>query len=147
MSEPTKIYAVTTGSYSDYRVKALFTSKKLAKAAAEATAADTESWYGDASVETFHIYDEVPEKATAWYYQANLWDDGTVTEERLTSDTALPWNLLWGEAPARPSVRFVRAPIHKNKGGRLEVRGSDEQAVKQAFSDNKARILAEKAGI
>lgn len=144
----TKVWALTTGSYSDYSIKALFTKKRLAKAAMLVNKADSEAWsYGDENVETFYLYDEVPEPSTTWYYQANLWDDGTVTEERLTSTTALPWNHWWGEGTERPHVRYVRAPIHQNRGGRLEVRGSDEQAVKQAFSDNKARIRVERAGI
>jgi hypothetical protein len=147
MSEPTRIYAVTTGSYSDYRVRSLFTSKKLAKTAAEATGKEDDSWYSDAEVEEFYLYDHVPEPVTEFYYQAELWDDGRVTNEHQRSETRLPWTHLWGVPPKRPDVRYVRAPMYKGKAGRLEVRGSNEQAVKQSFSDNKARILAEKAGI
>ena len=46
-------------------------------------------------------------------------------------------------------IRFLELGLSGElvEGGRLEVRGSDEQAVKQVFGDNKARILAEKAGI
>jgi hypothetical protein len=135
-----KLWALTAGSYSDYQVHALFPTKKLAEAGVEAHNKDKEAWIEGAQVETLYLYDEVPEPTTSWKYQAELWDDGLTTNEYLDSTTALPWNHLRGEAPKRPKVRYVRAPIYNNKGGRLEVYGSDEQAVKQAFSDNKARI-------
>lgn len=143
----TKVYSLSDGEYSDYRVKALFPTRDLAERAVEAHEADPESWGYGSHIEEFWVYSEIPEKSTAYHLMADIWDDGTVGAEGLNVEQALPWNHLHGPPPKRPNVRYVRAPIHKNKGGRLEVYGSDEQSVRQAFGDNKARILAEQAGI
>lgn len=140
------LYALSQGAYSDYHVLALFTSKKLAEQALEAHKAD-EEWSRDARIEEFDLFDELPEPVTEHYYQVEIWDDGRVTNENIRQATHLPWNHLDGTPKPRPHVRWVRAPMYRDQGGRLEVRGSDEQAVKQAFSDNKARILAEIEGI
>lgn len=142
-----KVWAITTGAYSDYSVRALFSSKRAAKQAAEANNKDEDGWHRDTEIEVFYLYDEVPVKVTEFFYQVEIWDDGRVTNERNHATTCLPWNHLWGLPKARPDVRYVRAPMYRDKGGRLEVRGTDEQAVKQAFSDNKARLLAEAKGV
>lgn len=151
MSEQT-VWGLTTGSYSDYQVRALFTTRELAEQAVEAhNATDRYSWDG-ASVEAFTFYDYVPEQVTVWTYVVTIWEKGAnkgkVAGEDLRSETDYPWKFHYDETPTRrPQVQFIRAPVHRGLGGRLVVRGTDEQAVKQAFSDNKARILAGVEGL
>ena len=142
-----KMWALSSGSYSDYRVKVLFASKKLAEEAVRADNADKESW-GESFSEVFEVYDTVPEMVTVHVWQEAIYDDGTTSDFRASAHSHLPWNHYWDYAEnGRPKVRFVRAPMYHNRGGRLEVSGTDEQAVKQAFTDNKARILAEAQGL
>jgi hypothetical protein len=148
-----RVWSLSSGSYSDYQVLALFTTKKLAEAALVAHQAEEE--YPEARVEEFTLYDEVPERATVYLIVSVLWDDGRETASQLwgdskpgvlTSTTKLPWN-HWYRGTPRVKSSFVRAPVYKNQGGRLEAWGTDEQAVKQAFSDRKARIVAEREGL
>ena len=138
-----KIWAVTRGSYSDYRVQALFATKEQAQhhlAVARGTSGDI--WNRPEDIEEFDFYDEgeEPVLVTEYSRMAEVWDDGRVTQEREGVRTEWDYDPLFGRPTARPSVRFVRAPIHKDKGGRLEIRGTDKQAVDQAFSDNLAQL-------
>ncbi len=141
----TKVYAISEGSYSDYRVRAIFKTRKLAE---EAIArARTVSRYDDDwnEVEEYDLYDQVPQPITTYRLTQDLWDDGTEGPEYRTVSTAMPWD--WDVAPRRPEVRFVRAPIHRDKGGRLEVAARTEAAARKAFRDRKARWRAEVEGI
>jgi hypothetical protein len=143
-----KVYALSAGSYSDYRVLALFPTRKLAKEAAAAERL-ADSWAHDADVEEFYLYDEVPEHVTVWRIHQDLMDDGTEGEKREWAITELPWSHYENiEAlEKRPVTRFVRAPIHQGRGGRLEVMGLDQTAVRKVFSDRKAEIVAAREGI
>jgi hypothetical protein len=146
MGDPVKVWAVSQGSYSDYSVKALFPTKKLAEAARVAHAAEEE--WDEGRVEWFYLYDEVPEPVTAYYMTETLWDNGDTSDMYERAETRLPWN-HWNAPPAngRPQVWFVRAPVHENKGGRLDVKGYDLQAVRQAFGDRKGMERAKRMGL
>lgn len=61
------VWAVTTGSYSDYRVECLFTSRELA--AAFVAIDDT------FEVEAFPLFDRMPSRVV-WYYEGLRLNDG-----------------------------------------------------------------------
>jgi len=135
------VWAVTRGSYSDYKVLAIF----AANADAErhlATASASGIWNRAESVEQFDFYDEgeQPELITWYERSAVILDDGSATHENESVQTDWDYDQLYGHQTARPSVRFVRAPIYQDKGGRLEIRGTDRQAVNQSYGDNLAQI-------
>ncbi len=136
-----RIWVLSTGSYSDYSVVAAFPTKALAEAAMNANATlDEELWSGNTyRVESLPLFIEPPQIVTTYSLSAEISDNGTV---RLSPErTRREWEFdqLYQSGP-RPFVRFVRAPVHKDKGGRLDVHGTDQRAVEQAFSDNVARI-------
>lgn len=142
---------LTGGSYSDYQVYAVFPTRGSAEEAlANYQATESDGWGGPDMVEAIPFYGpgDKPRQVVTHDWQINVWDDGTTSSPH-AHDSPGPWkdqrtewdfHQLYPAGP-RPSVRWVRAPIHNNKGGRLEVRGTDERAVAQAFSDNLARIL------
>lgn len=135
------VWALTSGSYSDYGIEAIFTTEKAALAASKLKE-DEYDWH-DYNVESFILYDEVPEEVTL-YEMVEVIVDGSpsyVSTTKVTSKTKYPWMFLWGTPRARPHVRYVRAPVYKGKAGRLEVHGNDKQAVQQAFSDQRGVIL------
>jgi len=134
------VYAVSQGSYSDYRVEVLFESREQA----ELIAAENNDYFSDKRVEEFLLYDEgeMPTKMAEYSLVCEIFDAGIVQERDPGITVEYPWAFWSGTPTERPKVRYVRAPIHKDKGGRLEVRGSNKQAVQQAYSDNKARILS-----
>lgn len=141
--KPIKCWAATSGSYSDYRICAVFATKRQAEAAVAAAQMAEDAWPNPDSVVEFFFYSEgaEPRLLTVYNRQVTIWDDGTFEEHDLRIRTEWEYDQLFDRgSDRRPSVRFVRAPMHNNKGGRLEVRGIDEQAVAQAYSDNLARI-------
>jgi len=137
-----KVHAVSSGTYSDYRVHALFRRKRDAEAAI-IQLAGSEDFYSSGSlrVESFHLFDKgEPVVPVPWHaLRVNIWDDGRTGEVEERNEAKWPWEF---EATIQVDVRWVRAPIHKNEGGRLEVYGTDLQAVGQVFSDNRAQVLA-----
>lgn len=141
------VYALAVGAYSDYHIKALFPTEELAEEAVKANKGD-DRWHDESRVEAFILYDEIPERITVYRVQEVIWDNGETTDYRADESTNLPWNQWYDfNENGRPEVRYVRAPVHRNKGGRLEVSGTDQQAVNQAFGDDKAKLLAKAAGI
>jgi len=137
-------YAIVGGSYSDYRVYAVFRTKAAAEAALAAHQEDPGSrgsWSRPDRVEVLPFYSEgdAPLLITTYEMEVRLWDDGTVESEVSREYREWEYDQAY-VAPPRPLVRFNRPPVMKDRGGRLEVRGTDQQAVAQAFGDNKARI-------
>lgn len=128
-----RTYLLTRGTYDDYRVLAVFTDLDTAEAALEAHTADPEDFGGRARIETFTLYDEVPSPVTLYRINLNLWDNGNLGHCNTNTITALPWNQLDTIEPC--STRYVRAPIHKNSGGRYEVRGYNLDLCLQAARD------------
>jgi hypothetical protein len=139
------IYAVSSGEYSDYSVRGVFEDEATAKAWADAMNSG-ESRYEQYRVESFTFIPAgtAPFKVTEYQKTAQLNDDGTVTAEREWDTTHWAISSYYGIPPVRPAVRYVRAPCHKGTAGRIDIRGSDQQAVRQAMSD---KIAAWKSGV
>lgn len=135
-----QVWALSKGSYSDYRVLAIFETEKDAKAALQQNHAITpDEWDQADRIEPMWYYPTgaVPQQVTRYDMNQDLWDDGTTGTFHDRSFVEWEYDMLF-YVGARPRVRQVRAPIHKGEGGRLEVRGTDQQAVRQAFSDHVA---------
>lgn len=138
------VWALSKGEYSDYSVVAIFATKRQAEAAQREAKNQPVEFGDDYRVESFPFFAEdasPPMVVTRYERHVDIMDDGSTGKERNSSHREWEFDQLY-RCGRRPSVRFVRAPVHHDKGGRLEVRGTDEQAVAQAFSDNLARIRA-----
>lgn len=142
MSELVGLWTVETGSYSDHAVHAVFERKEDAKAWAAHLRAHKNGWDRDAYVGEMDLVPSgtAPFDVTTYSRAAGLWDDGRVEMHNMVIETS---PALYGPPPARPYVRYVRAPCHKGKGGRVEVRGASEESVNKVLSE---RIAAWKAG-
>lgn len=132
------VHLVTTGTYSDYRVIAAYTSRKLAK---EAAAMMGDNYH----METIDLHDALPSRIVIHTIQCNLWDDGTADGLEACTRTEWDHDALWPEHVRPVGTRWVRAPIHGGRGGRLEVVGTDEQRVQQQFSDMRAALMSDPA--
>jgi hypothetical protein len=137
MGAPKVAFAVSSGSYSDYSVHAVCEDEATAERWAEALRSDSEGWHSDAVVEELPLIaaGTKPAKQTTVHLSQTLWDDGHEEERHVSETSEYPIVSLYGPPPRRPSVRFVRAPIHKNRGGRLEIRGRTESAVLKVYGD------------
>lgn len=139
---PTTVWGLTRGSYSDYRICAIFERKEDAEAALNVRDARI-GWGGGEDVEEFSFYPAggSPLTVTTHHWTGEFTDAGDEPRRNKAVEVEWEYNRSDPSGP-RPSVRFVRAPIHRDKGGRLEVRGTDLLAVQHAWSDNVARIRA-----
>lgn len=133
------VYAVTTGSYSDYRVHAVCRTKAGAERLAGRMRADVDGWHTDADTIPLPVVDPEIEQVVTLSLSENLWDDGTTSDVRDGQRTE--WPFIPMQFP-KQGWRWVRAPVHQGKGGRLEVWGTDHEAVRRVFSDKRAEIRA-----
>ena len=146
MKQPSKtqrVWGITRGSYSDYTVLAIFEDEDEARAfcaAHQNTAYD--AWGAPDDVECFMFYPKgvQPVLNTVHSRSVVVWDSGDTEGAMERERVEWEYSPLYASVSARPNVRFVRAPMYLNQGGRLEVEGLDEQAVNQAYSDNLARL-------
>lgn len=136
-----KVWAVSTGSYSDYHVLCVCRSREAAEAVAEKLAAEDGGWYRDAFVESLVMVDATVQPTLVLHLDCNLFDDGGVSETYERVSSTWPFGPDSDKA-VRVGWRWVRAPIHRGRGGRLEVWGTDHKRVRKAFSDRRAEIRA-----
>lgn len=132
------MWAVSSGEYSDYRVSFLCETE------ADANATIEKLGWGDAGffTEEFVVCDASVEQTEHLEMMVQVWDDGTTTDEQSWTEDKWPW---YPNARAACAWRWVRAPVHKGKGGRLEAWGYDHERVRKVFSEKRARLLADPA--
>lgn len=143
MSTDNRMWTVESGGYSDHRVLCVCPTKKQAEALVEALNSNKSGW-SDAFIGSLPVATEV-NFVTTYTMSCEVWDDGTTTETSESVRTELDIDMLWPDRARPVGWRWVRAPIHKSFGGRLEVFGTDHEAVRRTFSDRRAQLIAEDA--
>lgn len=139
-----KVWLVTTGEYSDYNVKCACSTKKTAETVAAKMRGVSDSWDSDAKVQECSLVTADVEQVAVLSLQENLWDGGASSDMRRSTRLEWPFDpLTWPCLPV--AWRWVRAPMHKNLGGRLEVWGTDHKRVEKTFSDRRAQVKADDA--
>jgi len=134
---PRTVWSYSTGSYSAYQVRALFTTKEAAEAAEYAASTDEEAF-----VEEFTLYDEVPERVTLYLVREWIGVSGETRDHYEVAETEFPWSIYAAYDPGgRPTVKYDRTD-YGGPGGYLVVWGVDRQAVEQAFGDRRGELLA-----
>ena len=121
-----KVYVLTEGEYSDYRVNAVFSSQTAANAAKDAGAGE--------SIEEFELYDAVPPQ-TILYIHERL--NG---RESRRAEIRWPWDIWQDPAPSE------RPRFYEWDHGR-RVYGTDEAAVEKAWQDREAEERAKAEGL
>src|SRR5207253_3337328 len=101
--------------------------------------------YSDARIEEMPMLSAVPEKVTLHERYVQVWDDGTTSDQVEQVRTEWPFDMLWPERNRPVGWRWVRAPIHNGRGGRLEVWGTSKGRVDKVFSERRAQLLADDA--
>lgn len=143
--KPKTVYAVTDGEYSDYRVLALFTTKKLADAHVEAAGG---------RVEPFLLFDHQPRKVTIYSISARIGPDGSVTGEfsRPTGEPEIRSRVEWEygnyEGVPKPimEARLLQAP-YAGKDWIVRVSGTDKAKILKSFHDRVAEGKARTLGV
>lgn len=134
-------WGVTSGSYSDYTVLCICPSKADAEAVAVKLRSEAHGWHRDATTQEFGTADASTEPVSVLYLTTEIFDDGTERPGRDDAENRWPFEDYW----VKSQWRWVRAPIHRGKGGRLEVQGTDHERVRKVFSDTRAQLIADHA--
>lgn len=137
-------WVISRGSYSDYRVLCIVDGKKSdAKMLAARMNATGDSWGDGYDIEEMPIVSPDVQRVEILNLTSEISDDGTTQERDPRISVEWPFDSLFG-APDL-SWRWVRAPCHNGKGGRLEVWGTDHERVRKVFSDRRAMLLSDDA--
>lgn len=137
------VYGVSSGVYSDYSVLCLCPTKKDAQTIVGKLAGDSGGWNRDARVEEFLMVDGDVEKIAFLHMSINIWDDGTDEPLQNAVREEWPFDAITDNVPV--AWRWVRAPIHGGKGGRLEVSGYDHTRVRKVYSEKRAAYKVDDA--
>lgn len=138
-----RVWLVSSGSYSDYRVHCAAPSKRGAREIVAALNADADGW-------SRYFMERVPviekaERVTVYGFEAVIADDGTVRREAARERDEWNVNPLCPERLRPVTVRWVRASVYRGRAGRLEVYGADRERVRKTFSDMRAQLLVDPA--
>lgn len=144
-TEPESVWIISSGEYSDYSVLAVVKGGKKAAKSLAARANAHGSTYTEYRVEELPVVDADVERVEILTLTAEIRDAGPSVKEERDPYYRVEWpfDALYG-APS-VSWRWVRAPIHQGRGGRLEVHGVDHERVRKVYSERKAMLLADDA--
>lgn len=136
-----RVWAVSSGAYSDYGVIAIFATEKQAEDFAAVV--PSHGWRSDAFVEAMTFYDEgeTPQAVEVFWRRGRV-IDGEVVADETSSDTQWECDGLWGDPKPLFGARTYCPPVDKGVGQRVEARGTDKRKVDKAFTD---RIMQAKA--
>lgn len=140
MNADETIWLVSSGSYSDYRVLCACRTEAEAEAVAVKVRGHVEGWDRDADVEARQIVGSDVELVEVLKHRTTLWDNGKESDTDERTYSRWPFD-IYEDTPA-VAWRWVRAPIHNGKGGRLEVWGTDHERVRRVYSDKRAELKA-----
>lgn len=135
MSTATTVHVISSGSYSDHRVFAVVQGTREQAEALAARASQGSPYYGY-DVEELLVVSPDVQQVSLLTLLIDVWDDGSAGEVRESIQTVWPFDSVYGTPDV--SRRWVRAPIHHGLGGRLEVRGTDHERVRKAYSETLA---------
>lgn len=139
------MWTVEVGEYSDYKVMCVTHTKAEAERITELYNGTNESTYNNAYIGSLPVISGEPQQVTIYGIQETIWDDGRTEHRQESMSIEWEFDLLWPERNRPVTWRWVRAPMHGGRGGRLEVHGTDLERVRRVFSDRRAQLLAEDA--
>ena len=145
-SEPGEVvWALSSGEYSDYHVMCVCPSKEDAGTLAARYNADSGPFGDAARVESLPVAGPDTQRVEILHLSTTLWDNGTESDTKQHVRTVWPFADYAG-IPGAAAWRWVRAPMHRDAGGRLDVEGIDHERVRKVYSERRAEILADETG-
>lgn len=143
MADQKIMYALSQGDYSDYRVIGICETREIADAtAARINGLEGRSSYYEVNVEEIAVLDESVHQIIVHHMSVEILDDGTTAHERSHDRTLWSYELT---EIAEAKWRWVRAPYIQDRGGRLNVHGTDLERVRKVLSEQRAALLADPA--
>lgn len=141
MTEHKTVWAISSGSYSDYRVDAVCESKEIAEATAAKMNMLENRRYEEYGVEELPLIDESVHKVVVYYMNVEILDAGGIGAERQWETQEWSHDNDATEA----AWRWTRAPYIGTRGGRLDVWGTDQERVRKVLGDQRAMLMADDA--
>lgn len=126
-----KAFAISAGSYSDYRVYAVFTTEEEARKAADAAGCD---------VEEFPLYDQMPRRIV--YHVIERFPG---QEEHVYTLVKFPWEATYFGGTLVRGATYNAWPL---RGGTAErAWGTSKEAVRRRWQEANQQREAEEAGL
>jgi hypothetical protein len=141
----TTVYAVSSGSYSDYGINHVFRTRELAEAfLARATA--VRGWQ-EYEIEEWELLDELPRAEARYRAYATLMPDGTLGDISIHGDL-MSEDRAETTKESESQLDAGTGPWAPRDGTRLGVAGRrTHDEAQKALYDLAARVKAERAGI
>ena|SRR5690606_7576355 len=142
-----KVFVVTTGHYSDYSIRAIFTNKAKAEMYADMLRGNVEEWAVDEIDPPAHLHGMRPYYVTLYQYDGHMkagevsWYHGTEEfDDKVTLHEPYPW---------QPAVTLPGAEWQRRRYPSLETNmwARDEEHALKIARDRFNQYLAEQHGI
>lgn len=141
----TTAYVVTEGSYSDYKIVAVFLDRSLADELCDRH----KGWYGEPRVEEYEIVTALPAAIVTLRLQCTV-TDGTETESSERENVSTP-DLFDGyavESQCKTQMYVIPSgglltPWPRQTEIKIHVEGTDHERVRKTFSEVKAQAIAD----
>lgn len=131
-----KVWPVSTGSYSDWNIHALYESKELANQAAEKLSKEGGWIFSDAMVDKpLMVSDQLPVALPVLTLRCRIYENGTVEEGEPEIEN--DWDFQDGEDLTSQRWGWYT----EGHWGMLSVVGRDHDRVRKVYSDRKAEIV------
>lgn len=130
------VHAVSTGSYSDYRVLCACPSAEDAEKLAARIGGEAEPF-------TLEVHSGDVAQILTYRMSIMLGDDGSEAHAREWTSIEWPWEVWPKVTPV--GWRWCRPLVYQGRGGRLDVYGTDRTRVQQVYSDRRAMLKADDA--
>lgn len=135
----TSVWAVSSGSYSDYGVSCVFATEELANQYADRMNVGT--GFRDFFVEEFDFYDDLPPMHVVWTAEQHVWKDGPYGAD--PPDLCTRSSVSVGDAPKfETGTRLAgrHSPV-------VWARGTDRERCVKSVADRITQLRAEREGI
>lgn len=139
MTDTRTVYALSSGSYSTYRIHCLFEREEDAKAAA--AAAGRGQVYSDHFIEELTLFGPVgqPRKTVMYTARATVRVEGHWKDWAPNVSSEEEW-IYTGRGPERPELRR----LDRGQYVTFEARGEDREQVTKMVADAYAQAIAER---
>lgn len=131
------VYAISHSEYSDYSVTCICETEEEANKLRDKLNDETNETVYKYYVERFLLCDSSIQKTLVLSISITLWDDGTESQKVVKWTEEWPFNY---EGNPSCNWRWTRAPIHKEKGGTLEVWGTNFTLVRRTYKEKRLML-------
>ena len=136
------VYGIASGQYSDYSVHCIVETEDEARKLVEKLNRTKDRYQGLYEIQELPMVDSTVERQSVLYLNEILMDSGKQADRHESTRLEWPWE---GYDFGRAVWRWIRAPFLDDKGGRLELHGTDHDLVRKIFEEKRAALIMDDA--